>query len=111
MSKNSRRWRPAFTKKCCCENDRDCVKTQEERNCAVNFQALTKVRQRLTKDAKSFHTVWTGLATEPLEAPFLGEYVAKLCCLFLLNGNRISQQGFMPEDLAQYNDRIAGLGD
>jgi hypothetical protein len=22
---------------------------------------------------------------------------------------RISQQGFMPEDLAQYNDRIAGL--
>jgi hypothetical protein len=29
------------------------------------------------------------------------EDVAKLCCLFLLNGNRISQQRFMPEDLVQ----------
>jgi hypothetical protein len=27
--------------------------------------------------------------------------VAKLCCLFLLNGNRISQQRFMPEELVQ----------
>ena len=27
------------------------------------------------------------------------EDVAKLCCLFLLNGNRILQQRFMPEDL------------
>src|SRR6202022_209788 len=26
--------------------------------------------------------------------------VAKLCCLFLLNGNRILQQRFMPEDLS-----------
>jgi len=29
------------------------------------------------------------------------EDVAKLCCLFLLDGNRISQQRFMPEDLVQ----------
>src|SRR5271157_4787940 len=48
----------------CCETGRDCVKTQEERSCVVNFQALTKVRQRLTKDAKSFHTVWVVFATQ-----------------------------------------------
>lgn len=46
-----------------CENDADRVKTQEERTCAVNFQALIKVRQRLTKDANSFHTVWMEFAT------------------------------------------------
>jgi len=28
------------------------------------------------------------------------EDVAQLCCLFLLNGNRILQQRFMPEDLS-----------
>ena len=35
------------------------------------------------------------------EDRFGEEDVAKLCCLFLLNGNRISQQRFMPGDLAQ----------
>src|SRR5271165_2679759 len=57
---------------CRCENDRDCVKTQEERNCAINFQALTKVRQRLTEDARSFHTVWTGYARTRTPLLFLG---------------------------------------
>src|SRR5271165_6413651 len=36
------------------------------------------------------------------------EDVAKLCCLLLLNGNRISQQHFMLEDLAYYDDGIDG---
>jgi hypothetical protein len=56
------------------------VKTQEERSCAVNFQALTKVHQRLTKDAKSFHTVWIGFAARPGGFASLG----RTCCETLL---------------------------
>jgi hypothetical protein len=48
------------------------VKTQEERSCEVNFQALTKARQRLTKDTKSFHTVWIVCATARLRPPDKG---------------------------------------
>jgi len=56
---------------------------------------------RLRSESDSRVPKTTGLATARLHLLFLEEDVAKLCCLFLLNGNRISQQRFMPEDLVQ----------
>ena len=46
----------------------------------------------------------TGFAAHAAAFSSWEEDVAKLCCLVHSNGNRIAQQHFMPEDLAQYDE-------
>ena len=41
--------------------------------------------------------------------PSLGKRRCETFCVFLANGNRISQQHFMLEDLAYYDDGITNV--
>ena len=58
---------------------------------AMSQQLRTYPRRSVAKTTR-YATTRTPLLLE--------EDVAKLCCLFLLNGNRILQQRFMSEDLS-----------
>jgi hypothetical protein len=94
----------------CFENDRDRVKTRENRSRAFYSQGLTKTYQRLTKGAKSFHTVWTGFAEPRRHLLFL----ARRCCKTLLPFSCKWQQNIATtvscqKTSRQYDNRITDV--
>jgi hypothetical protein len=62
--------------------------------------AFVQRAARLRSGTDSRVAKTTGFAAYIATFAFLEEDVAKICCLCLLNGNRLSQHRFMPEDLS-----------